>query len=314
MSSMNTKTKALASLLIAVMVNLAKPGAAFSAKLDVVATTQDVAALARIVGGDRVAVHAIAKGYQDPHYLAAKPSYMVRVNRADLVAYNGLQLEIGWLPLLLQGAHNPDVLPGAKGDLDLSPGIRILEIPTSEVTRSAGDIHPDGNPHYSLDPGNRAIMARNLAARLSLLDPEGVTYYHRNLEQFETDLATHIAAWEKRLAHIRGHSVVCYHQQWEYLLDWLGLRRIGLIEEKPGIPPAPRHLVALVADMEHQQAELVIHSDFVDPKAARAVAKKAGVPVLELPASVGSRDSIKTCFDLFEHLVAALEGVEWNDQ
>ncbi|MAE70247.1 MAG: ABC transporter substrate-binding protein, partial [Gemmatimonadetes bacterium] len=313
MSSPTKTARALASIVVTIAACSTSNGTAFCAHLDLVATTQDVASIARAVGGERVEVYAIAKGYQDPHYVAAKPSYMVRANRADLVAYNGLQLEIGWLPLLLRGARNSQIMPGAKGDVDISDGIRVLEVPTAEATRAAGDVHPEGNPHYSLDPRNGAIMARTFAARLSLLDPDGAIEYRRNLDGFETDLATRVATWEQRLAKIRGRSVVCYHQQWEYLLDWLDLKRIGLIEEKPGIPPAPRHLAELVDKMKQEGAGLVIHSDFVDPKAAQAVARRAGVPVLELPASVESRDRIKTYFDLFEHIVAALEKVEWRE-
>ncbi len=314
MCTLHTKIRSLSSLLALLVAGFTGSGAARAAELDVVATTQDVAALVRAVGGDRVSVRAIAQGYQDPHYVAAKPSYMVQLNRADLVAYNGLQLEIGWLPLLLQGARNPNVMPGTRGDLDLSAGIDVLEIPRGEVSRSAGDVHPDGNPHYTLDPRNGAIMARGIAARLSLLDPEGEPTYSANLQRFEAELNARIAGWEQRLAHVRGRPVACYHQQWEYLLRWMGLRRVGLIEEKPGIPPAPRHLAELVSTIKEQEAALVIHSDFVDPKAAQAVAKKAGVPVLELPAAVGSRDHIKSYFDLFEHLIGELETQRWSAQ
>ena len=187
-------------------------GAAGAGELRVVTTTPDLAAITRAVGGEAVEVTAIARGYQDPHYVEAKPSYMRRLSRADLLIYNGLELEIGWLPLLVQGSRNRRVLPGSDGILDASRGLAILEVPAGEVDRSMGDIHPQGNPHYALDPRNGLRISAAVAARLQRLAPERSEEFERGLAAFKADLAKRVRDWEERTRHLRGRKVVAFHE------------------------------------------------------------------------------------------------------
>lgn len=282
-------------------------GTAAHAKLNIATTTSELAAIARAVGGDLVEVKAIARGDQDPHFLEAKPSYMSLVNRADLLIYNGLELEIGWLPLLVQGGRNPKVLAGQPGNLDASAGIPVLEVPSGRVDRSMGDIHPLGNPHYTLDPRNGLIIAEVVAARLQVLDPGGAETYARNLRQFEQDLQQRIGQWEQRASHLRGRQVVAYHRTFEYLAHWLGLEISGYIEEKPGVPPSPRYLAGLVERMRAGGIGLILYADHQDSVAPARVAAQAGGRAVELPAAVGGREGITTYAGLFDALVEGLE-------
>ena len=274
----------------------------------IVTTTPDLAAIAQAVGGDRSDVRSIAKGYQDPHYVEAKPSYMRILNRADLLIYTGLELEVGWLPLLIQGARNPQVVPGAAGHLEASGGVRILEVPSGQVDRSMGDIHPEGNPHYMLDPRNGLIVARTIAAKLKALSPGDAEVFERNLAKFQEDLNRKIADWEVRTAAFRGRKIVTYHKQWEYLTDWIGVEIADQVENKPGIPPGPRHIANLTARMKAEGIRVLLCSNCVDPKLAERVAERTGVRVLILPISVGGEPGIDTYADLFENIVSRLEG------
>ncbi|MDA0746080.1 MAG: metal ABC transporter substrate-binding protein [bacterium] len=279
------------------------------AKVRIVTTTPDLAAIAEAVGGDLVEVQSIAKGYQDPHYVSAKPSFMRTLNRADLLIYTGLELEVGWLPLLIQGARNPKITPGAPGHLEASGGIRILEVPTGQVDRSMGDIHPDGNPHYLLDPRNGRTVAQTITTRLQELSPDEAETFQQNLNRFQQDLENKIATWEKRLSAARGRQVVTYHKQWEYLADWLGLDIVDHVEDKPGIPPSPRHIANLSEKMKSYAIPVIICSNFIDPKPAQHIAERTGATVLLLPISVGGESDIRTYTDLFETIVKQLEGI-----
>ncbi len=276
------------------------------AKVNVVTTTPDLAAIVSEVGGDLVSVKAIARGNQDPHYVQAKPSYMRMLNQADLLIYTGLELEVGWLPLLIQGARNPKISPGALGHLDASEGIRLLEIPDGKLDRSMGDVHPEGNPHYMLNPHNGLMVGQTIALRLSQLDPENATYYGKNLSVFQERLQAKIKVWETHLRDMKGKKIVTYHKLWEYLTDWLHLEIVGQVENKPGIPPSPRHVADLVAHMKAQDINLVLTSDYSDPKPAERVAEQAGAKLLVLPASVNGREGIETYADLFEVIVSQL--------
>lgn len=276
------------------------------ARLRVVTTTTDVAALAAIIGGEHVQAEALAKGYQDPHYLEAKPSHMVRLRDADLLAYVGLELEVGWLPLVLNGARNPALLVGEPGHLSVAEGISILEIPTGEVSRADGDVHPLGNPHYWLDPRNLVPMARTLEARLGRLDPDHAVVFRQRREQFEGELARRIAAWENRIAPHRGQAVICYHKQWEYLFDWLGIEVAGYIENKAGIPPSPRHVSELQRLIEERKIGVLVISNFFEPAPAQRIAERTGARVVVLPASVAGEEGLDDPFTFFDHLIEEL--------
>lgn len=274
--------------------------------LRVVTTTTDIAALVEILGGDRVEVESLCRGYQDPHYLEAKPSHMARLRRADLLAYVGLELEVGWLPLLVSGSRNPRLRNGEPGNLNMSAGIDILEIPTGALSRSEGDVHPQGNPHYWLRPGNLITMAQTLATRLAELDPAHAADYESARAGFQARMTSAIEGWQGRLAPWRGEQVVCYHKQWEYLLDWLDLSVLGYIENKPGIPPSPRHVSSLREAMRERGTRLVLISNFFEPEPARRVAESTAAGLLILPASVRGEEGLDDPFRFFDRLVEGL--------
>ncbi len=287
------------------VVFLTSPPAPLAGKtLSVVATTTDLAAIAEALGGKRVKVRSVAKGAQDPHYVAAKPSYMRLLNRADLLLYVGLQLEIGWLSLLVEGARNPGLV-----SLDLSREISVLEVPGGEVTRAQGDIHPEGNPHYWLDPRNGFVMARRIALQFKALAPDDGPYFEQRLNLFEKKLRDRIQKWEQQMTPYRGQEIVAYHKQWEYLANWLGLSIIGYVEDKPGIPPAPKHVVRLTRSIRERKVKALLVSSFINPRIPQSVAHKAGTTMVILPASVGGDKGVKTYSDLFESIVGSLLSV-----
>lgn len=277
------------------------PAPLWGKPLSVVTTTTDLAAIAEALGGERVRVRSIAKGAQDPHYLAAKPSYMRLLNRADLLLYVGLQIEIGWLPLLVEGARNPGLL-----SLNLSQGISVLEVPKGEVTRAQGDIHPEGNPHYWLDPRNGFVIARRIALQFKALAPEDGPYFEQRLNLFEEKLRGSIQRWEQQMTPYSGQAVVAYHKQWEYLARWLGLSIIGYVEDKPGIPPAPKHVASLTRTIRARNIKALLVSSFINPHIPQSMANKAGTKMVVLPASVQGVKGVKTYNDLFDSIVGRL--------
>ncbi len=291
---------------IAVVAAASLLAATAEAKLNVVTTTPDLGAIAAAIGGDHVQVKSLAKGYQDPHYLEAKPSFMRTMNRADLLVYTGLELEVGWLPLLIQGARNPRVASGASGHLDASAGVPLLEVPTGQVDRSMGDVHPEGNPHYMLDPRNGLVVASSIAGRLQALDPDSAEDYARNLAQFTELLSENIQRWQVQAAGLRGHRLVTFHKQWEYLMHWLGIRIVDQVEDKPGIPPSPRHIATLAARMRAEGLRVIVSSNFIDTKPGKRLAGQTDARLLALPISVGGEPDIKTYVGLFDTLVSHL--------
>jgi zinc/manganese transport system substrate-binding protein len=290
--------KILISLLLLVLI----PTHANAAEtIPVVTTIPDVAAIAKAVGGDRVSVESIAKGSQDPHYVEAKPSYMRLMNRARVLFYTGLQLEIGWLPLLVQGARNRSLV-----QVDLSQEISVLERPTGAMSRAQGDVHPEGNPHYWLDPRNGVIMARRIAQELKALAPPDAALFEQNLKNFEGDLNSRRQKWEARIAPFRGTELVAYHKEWEYLAKWLGLSIVDYVEDRPGIPPAPRHLESLIQTIQQRKIKALLLANFTSPGVAQSVAEKTGTKVVVLPASVGGEKGVETYADLFESITTKL--------
>lgn len=269
--------------------------------ISVVATTADIAAIVKAVGGDRVAVDSIAKGYQDPHFVEAKPSYVRIVNRARMLFNVGLELEVGWLPLLIQGSRNPSLVV-----VDLSPGISVLEKPSGPISRAQGDVHPLGNPHYWLDPRNGVIMARRVAQELKAVAPGETATFEQNLKSFENDLSARRKRWEEQIAPLRGTEIVTYHKEWEYLMRWLGLSIIGYVEDKPGIPPSPRHLEELVQTMQQRKVKALIASNYTNPNVPRSIAEKTGTKLLVLPTSVGGEETIRSYGELFDAIVGKL--------
>ncbi len=269
--------------------------------LSIVATTSDIASIAQAIGGEKVKVEGIAKGFQDPHYVEAKPSTMRLLNRARALFSVGLQLEVGWLPLLVQGARNPKLV-----HIDLSEGIPVLERPVGPISRAQGDIHPEGNPHYWLDPRNGLLMARRIQRELKTLAPADGDYFDRNLKLFETSLNQRRQKWEERMGRFRGAEVIAYHKQWEYLAHWLGLSIVGYVEDKPGIPPAPQHLANLIRTMQERKTKALLAATFTNPAIPQSVAEKGGARMVVLPASVGGEKGVETHGDLFEAIVSKL--------
>ncbi len=277
------------------------------AALKVVATTQDLAAIAQAVGGNRVEVISLTPGTRDPHYAEAKPSMIRQVHQADLLLLVGAELEIGWLPPLLQAARNSRVLPGSPGYLDLSGTVPLLGIPSAPVTRAMGDVHAQGNPHYWLHPANGLRMAQAIAARLSELDSAHAAEYQANLTSFEQRWQSKMTAWQAALAPLRGKPVIAYHDSFPYLADAFGLNILDHVEPVPGIAPGAAHLQKLVARIKSDQIGLLIMEPYYERHSAGYLAEQTGIKVAVLPNSVGSTPEIVTYFDLFDGIVAALQ-------
>jgi ABC-type Zn uptake system ZnuABC Zn-binding protein ZnuA len=279
-----------------------------AAPLRVVTTTEDLAALTREVGGDRVEVTALARGYQDPHFVEPKPSFILAVNRADLLIAVGRELEVGWLPTLITSGRNARVQPGAPGYLDASQNVRILDIPVGQVTRAMGDVHSQGNPHYWLDPNNGRRIAQAIRDRLSQLASAEGAYFAARYDAFDKRLAAAEARWDAALAPYAGTKVVTYHRSWPNLMERWKLNVIGYVEPKPGIPPSPSHTLQLMTEMKAQGVKLIIVEPYFDKKTPQAIAAQVGGVVLELAPSVGAQPSIRDYIGLFDHDVAALAG------
>jgi len=309
MTLMNMTRRFLAAALVATA-GLAWAGPA-AAQLRVVTTTEDLASLARDVGGDRVRVTAIAKGYQDPHFVDPKPSFILELNRAELLLVVGRDLEIGWLPALISSARNAKVQPGAAGYLDVSIGAKILEIPTGQITRAMGDVHPQGNPHYWLDPGNGRLMAQAIRDRLSQLAPADREYFAARYDAFDRRLAEAEARWEAVMAPFKGRKLVTYHRSWPNLMERFGLEVIGYVEPKPGIPPSPSHTLDLIAAMKAQGVKVIVVEPYFEMRTPQSIANQVGGQVVELAPSVGGVEAASDYIKLFDYdlsqLAAALK-------
>ncbi len=302
------RSHALIVYTVAAVMLIAGPLAA-ARKLRVVTSLPSLASIAESVGGDKVKVSSITKGVQDAHYVEAKPTYMVDLNRADLLLYSGLELEIGWLPLLIQGARNDQVGVGGIGNLNASralPEHHILEKPTGEVDRSMGDVHPSGNPHYLVDPRNGALVAELVRDRLIKLDSDNEETYRRDHREFAAKLDEKIKNWEKAAEGLKGIEVVCYHPHWSYLLDWLGIKVAGYVEVRPGIPPTPRHKKMIGDLMKQRDIKVVIVSSWKEPTRAREVAESVGAKLVILPGEVNAMEGTEDYFAWIDTIVTKL--------
>jgi zinc/manganese transport system substrate-binding protein len=299
------------SMLVPVMLGMVAGATNAAAAVNVVATTEDLAALVKEVGGDRVNVEALARGYQDPHFVEPKPSFILRLHSADLLVLVGRELEIGWLPPLITQSRNAKVQPGAPGYLDASLTVRILDIPTGQITRAMGDVHPQGNPHYWLDPGNGRKMARAIQDRLSQLDPGGASTYAQRFGDFDRRLADAEKRWDATMAPYKGAKVVTYHRSWPNFAERFGLDVVGYVEPKPGIPPSPGHTLDLMQAMKQQGIKIIIVEPYFDLKTPNAIARDTGAEVLVLSPSVGGVKEASSYIALFDYdltqLVAAIK-------
>ena len=251
------------------------------AKLNVVCTTPDLAALAQAVGGDKIEITTLARPTEDPHFVDAKPSFIVKLNRADALIEGGAELEIGWLPPLLAGARNSKLASDAPGYIRGNEGIHMLEVPT-ELDRSKGDIHAGGNPHFLTDPDNARIVARHLAAAFCQLDPANCAAFEANVKKFLAELDVKMVAWQKQLAPFKGDHLVAYHNSWTYFAERFGLKIDLFLEPKPGIPPSPAHLAAVITKMKAENARVIIVDPYLNRRTAETVARNTGATVVDV--------------------------------
>lgn len=283
----------------------ASPFAAM-AQLRVVTSTTDLYDIAKAVGGEKIVAAHIGEGYQDPHFIEAKPSFVLQIQKADVWAFVGLDLEIGWMSLLLDGARNNRIRPGGSGYLDASRAVPVIDVPRGNIDRSQGDVHPLGNPHYWLDPENGRRIARLFLAKFTELDPANTAAYTGNERAFEDRLGAVEKSWQGDLAAIRGKPVVVWHTSWRYFAEYTGMNIVAYMEPKPGVPPSPSHLVSVVRAIKQSGAKVIAMEPFYDNKVADFVARETGATVLVLAPSVGGLPGITDYLQLMKTDIAQL--------
>ena len=282
------------------------------AKLNVITTTSDLGALAKDVGGDKVDVFTLAKPTEDPHFVDAKPSFAVRLNHADAIVEGGAELEVGWLPALLDQARNPRLASGATGHIACHQDVQLLEVPTS-LDRAKGDIHAAGNPHYLTDPANARIVAQHLADSFCKIDPKSCDVFRANLKHFTDQLDARMDEWQKKLEPFKSQRIVAYHNSWPYFANRFGLHIDLFLEPKPGIPPTPTHIAEVIAKMKEEKIHVIIVDPYLDRKKAESIARSTGatvVDVAQFPGGVKGTegDYIKLMDYLVNSLAKALTG------
>jgi zinc/manganese transport system substrate-binding protein len=279
------------------------------ATVNIFACLPEWAALATELGGNKVSVYQASNALQDPHRIEARPSLVARMRSADLAICTGAELEIGWLPVLLQTAGNQKVQPGQPGFIAAAEFVDKLEVPT-RLDRADGDVHPGGNPHIQLDPHNIAKVGLVLTQRLEQIDAGNATYYESRSKDFQGRWAQAISRWEKDAAPLKGLRIVPYHKNTVYLSHWLGMIEVMYMEPKPGIPPSTGHLSDMVARLQAEPADAVIRTAYQDPKAAEWLSEKTRIPIVELPYTVGGTAAAKDLFGLFDDSIARLKAVK----
>jgi zinc/manganese transport system substrate-binding protein len=279
------------------------------AAVNIFACLPEWAALATELGGNKVSVYQASNALQDPHRIEARPSLVARMRGADLAICTGAELEIGWLPVLLQTAGNQKVQPGQPGFIAAADFVDKLEVPT-RLDRADGDVHPAGNPHIHLDPHNVAKVGLVLTQRLEQIDASNAAYYQSRSKDFQSRWGQAISRWEKDAAPLKGMRLVPYHKNIVYLSHWLGMKEVMYIEPKPGIPPSAGHLSDLVTRLQAEPADAVIRTSYQDPKAAGWLSEKTKIPVVELPYTVGGTPAAKDLFGLFDDSIARLKAVK----
>jgi zinc/manganese transport system substrate-binding protein len=294
------------AVLLLGLATLAGPAAAQQRRLKVVTSTTDLADIAREVCGAHCDVVHISEGFQDPHFVEAKPSFILQLRNADVFAFVGLDLEVGWMPLLIDGARNPRIRPGGTGYLDVSRVIPVLDRARGSVDRSGGDVHPAGNPHYWLDPENGRRIGRLFRDRFAALDPAGAGAYQAAEQAWEGRLNAAERGWAAQIAQIRGKPVVAWHTSWRYFAEYNGMNIVAFMEPKPGVPPSPSHLAGVIATVRRTGAKVIVMEPFYDRRTADFVAQRTGATVLVLPPSVGGIRSITDYIQLLQHDVAQL--------
>lgn len=274
-------------------------------KLRVVTSTTDLHSIAHAIGGNRVSAMSIAAGYQDPHFVQAKPSFALQMGRANVFAFVGLDLEIGWMPTLLDAARNRQINPGGRGNVDVSRVIPVLDV-NPNADRSQGDVHPRGNPHYWLHPENGKRIARLFRDKFAELDAQGVREYNANTTRFEARVDSTVKALAPQLAVIRNKPVAAYHTSWRYFQEFTGMNIVGFVEPKPGVPPSPAHIASLIQQMKRTGAKVIIMEPFYDQKMPQFVARNVGGTVLVLPSSVEGVRGVDDYLELIDYNVRRL--------
>lgn len=278
------------------------------AQLRVVSTLPNFTAIAKEIGGDKVNLSTIAKGYQNPHFIDPKPSFIIKMKKADILIWAGLDLEIYWLTPLLENSRNQKIIWGASGNVDVSKGVSLLEIPNIPAAqlRAGGDIHVYGNPHYWHDPLNGKIIAQNIYNALVDASPEDKEYFKGNLEDFNSRLDASIKKWLKMMEPYIGWKIIAYHNSWPYLEKRFGFEIVDFVEPKPGIPPSPNHLVRLIKKMRNQDIKVIIISPYFNDKPANVIADKVNAKVVLVAPSVGAFDGVDSYFDMFDYNLNSL--------
>jgi zinc/manganese transport system substrate-binding protein len=300
-------SRLLAASLVLLAVAAGCPQAARAAgKIKIITATSDLASLAQEVGGDHVEVESIARGYQDPHFVEAKPSFLLKLRQADLLITVGLELEIGWLPPLINQSGNPRIQPNSAGYLDASQFAEILEKPTGVVTRAMGDVHPFGNPHYWLDPENGRRVAQGIANKLAAMHPPDAAYFNSRFDEFSKRLTAAEKIWDAEMQPYHGRRVITYHRSWPNFLKHFGLESVGEVEPRPGIPPTPSHTLELINMMKRDNVKIILVEPYFDLKTPNAIARETGAQVVVLPPSVGGEKEITDYFKLFDYDLALL--------
>ena len=271
------------------------------AAVKVITTTQDLAALVSEIGGDKVSVESLARGFQDPHFVEAKPSFVIKLHGADLLVVVGRELEIGWLPPLITQSRNSKLQPGGAGYLDASQTVRILDVPTGQITRAMGDVHPQGNPHYWLDPGNGRRVAKAIQNKLSQMSANDAAYFAQRYADFDRRLTEAEARWKAAMVPYKGTKVVTYHRSWPNFAEAFGLDVIGYVEPKPGIPPSPAHTLTLMEEMKRQGIKVILVEPYFDLKTPNAIARDTGAKVLVMTPSVGGVKEASDYIKLFDY-------------
>ncbi|HYL39308.1 MAG TPA: metal ABC transporter substrate-binding protein [Bryobacteraceae bacterium] len=287
-------------MLAAALLAAIRPAQA-AGKISVVTATQDLAALASEVGGDHITADAIAKGYQDPHFVEPKPSFLLKLQKADLLAVVGLQLEIGWLPPLINQSGNPKIQQGNAGYLDMSQYCEILEIPTGQVTRAMGDVHPLGNPHYWLNPENGRRIAKAFQTKFSEMRPSEASYYAQRYADFDKRLTEAEKRWDAAMAPYRGRKVITYHRSWPNFCERFGLVVVDYVEPKPGIPPTPSHTLEVINTMKRENIKVILVEPYFDLRTPNSIGQATGGTVLVLMPSVGGVKEVTNYFELFDY-------------
>jgi zinc/manganese transport system substrate-binding protein len=295
-----TKNKAL-SVTAALLVSAALGTTYAASKLNVMTTTEDLASLAREVGGDKVNVDSIAKGYQDPHFVEPKPSFLLKLQKADILAVVGLQLEIGWLPPLQTQSRNAKIQVGGTGYLDVSQFCQILEIPQGQVTRAMGDVHPLGNPHFWLDPENGRRIAKAFVTKLSEADAADAGYFQQRYADFDKHLTEAVKGWQAKMAPYKGRKVITYHRSWPNFCERFGLQVVDYVEPRPGIPPSPSHTLEVINTMKRDGIQLILVEPYFDLRTPNSIAQAVNGDVAVLLPSVGGKKEVTDYFQLFDY-------------